>query len=79
MTIPKSIRDQIILDAMLGMTAEQIAEKYDTSVKVIRRIAKGHFTKIKPVKVKPVKKKVKKKFDGLKNLGMDYVKLRLEK
>ena len=75
MTIPKSIRDQIILDAMLGMTAEQIAEKYDTSVKVIRRIAKGHFTKIKPVKVKPVKK-VKKKFDGLKKLGMDYVELR---
>ena len=75
MTTPKQIRDQIIQDAQSGMTIEQIAEKYDTSLNVVRKWAKGHFAnKVPKAREKYVPKK--RYFGGLKNLGMDYVELR---
>jgi hypothetical protein len=73
--ISDAIKNSIIHDADLGMSAFSLSERYGIGIKMIYKIARGHLS-AKPKSNTEFSTK-KREYDLLAALGKDYVEKRL--
>ena len=72
------IKNKMVLDADLGMTVEQLSEKYLVSEKTVLRVCKGHLArKYRGGSSKILRWEFKER-NPLRFLGIDYVEARLK-